>query len=203
MTSPILLPLRAALVAAALFAVMAGVGAAQERVGVSSAVNPRATGTPPGGATRQLVIGQDVVFNERITTSDIGQTQLLFLDESAMTIGPNSDVTIDQFVFDPKSGTGKLAMSATRGVLRFVGGKLSKQDQAVTVRTSTATLAVRGGAFIMKTETGGRTEAIFIYGNGLTVTGLNNIAQTIRRPGYEVIVSGPGAAPSPPSPVPP
>ena len=94
------------------------------------------------------MIGQDVVFNERITTTEGGQTQLLFLDQSAMTIGPNSDLTIDQFVYDPKSGTGKLAMSATRGVLRYVGGKLSKQDNAVTLRTSTATLAVRGGAFI-------------------------------------------------------
>jgi len=39
-------------------------------------------------------------------------------------------------------------MSATRGLLRYVGGKLSKQDDAVTLRTATATLAVRGGAFI-------------------------------------------------------
>ena len=93
------------------------------------------------------MIGQDVVYNEHITTSGSGQTQLLFVDESSMTIGPNSDLTIDQFVYDPQSGTGKLAMSATRGVLRYVGGKLSKQEQAVTVRTSTATLAVRGGAF--------------------------------------------------------
>jgi hypothetical protein len=173
---------------------------AQENVGVSSAVNPQASGTPPGGTTRQLVIGQDVVFNERITTSAAGQTQLLFLDESAMTIGPNSDVTIDQFVYDPKSGTGKLAMSATRGVLRYVGGKLSKQDQAVTVRTNTATLAVRGGAFIMTTEPA-RTEAIFIYGDGLTVNGVNNVPQTLRRPGFEIVAAA-GAALSQPIPVP-
>ena len=55
---------------------------AQEKVGVNSAVNPEAQGTPPGGAARRLVIGQDVVFNERITTTDGGQTQLLFLDQS-------------------------------------------------------------------------------------------------------------------------
>ena len=94
------------------------------------------------------MIGQDVIFNEHITTTRSGQTQLLFLDESSMTVGPNSDLTIDQFAYDPKSGTGKLAMSATRGLLRYVGGKLSKQDDAVTLRTATATLAVRGGAFI-------------------------------------------------------
>lgn len=202
MTNFASLPLRAALVAGVLLSAISGGGLAQERVGVSSAVNPRASGTPPGGTTRQLVIGQDVVFNERIVTGDAGQTQLLFLDESAMTIGPNSDLTIDQFVYDPRSGTGKLAMSATRGVLRYVGGKLSKQDQAVTVRTNTATLAVRGGAFIANIEAA-KTEAIFVFGDGLTVTGMNNIAQTLRRPGFQVIVAGIGAAPSAPLPVPP
>jgi len=106
-------------------------GFAQEKVGISSAVNQDANGTPPGQATRKLVIGQEVVFNEHIVTAAAGQTQLLFLDESAMTIGPGSDLTIDQFVYDPKTGSGRLAMSATKGLLRFVGGKLSKQDEGV------------------------------------------------------------------------
>src|SRR5260221_5047504 len=95
---------------------------AQQRVGVNSAVNPDATGTPPGGTPRRLVIGQEVVFNERISTGQNGQTPLLFLDESAMSVGPNSDLTIDQLVYDPNAGTGKLAISATRGVMRFIGG---------------------------------------------------------------------------------
>src|SRR6266446_7315433 len=137
---------------------------AQERVGINSAVNPQATGALPGAPPRRLVIGQDVIFNERITTTEAGQTQLLFLDESSMSIGPNSDLTIDQFVYDPKSGTGKLAMSATRGLLRYVGGKLSKQDDAVTLRTATATLAVRGGAFIAQIASDGTTLAAFLYG---------------------------------------
>jgi hypothetical protein len=187
------LPLRVTLIAGLLLGVGAAGAAAQEKVGVNSAVNPEAQGIPPGGAARRLVLGQDVVFNERITTSEGGQTQVLFLDQSAMTIGPNSDVTIDQFVYDPQSGTGKLAMSATRGVLRYVGGKLSKQDNAVTLRTSTATLAVRGGAFIANIQAGG-TEAIFVFGNGLTVVAPNGQTDTIRRPGFQIITNTVGAS---------
>ena len=197
------LPLRSASAAAVLLGLAAGAASAQQRVGVNSAVNQQASGTPPGAATRQLVVGQDVVFNERIATTGSGQTQLLFLDESSMTVGPNSDLTIDQFVYDPKSGSGKLAMSATSGLLRYVGGKLSKHDEGVTLRTSTATLAVRGGAFIVRIDRNGRTEAIFIFGDGLTVTGLNGVSETIRRPGFEIVVSGRGASPSAPAPVPP
>src|SRR5262245_64747588 len=103
--------LHLALAASAVLLVSMGTPLAQERVGVKSAVNPEATGTVPGAAPRRLVIGQDVIFNERITTTAAGQTQLLFLDESSMSVGPNSDITIDQFVYDPRSGTGKLAMS--------------------------------------------------------------------------------------------
>src|SRR6185312_3585620 len=130
--------------------------------------------------------------NEHITTGPAGQTQLLFLDESSMTVGPNSDLTIDQFVYDPKSGGGKLAMSATKGLLRYVGGKLSKQDEGVTLRTSTATLAVRGGAFIVNIDPSGNTNAVFIYGKGLTVTGTNGTSQTITRAGYGVSTSNGG-----------
>ncbi len=197
-----LLPLRVAVVAGLMLVAGAGGPLAEERVGINSAVNPEATGTPPGAAARKLVIGQDVVFNEHIATAAKGQTQLLFLDQSAMTIGPNSDLTIDQFVYDPKSGTGKLAMSATRGLLRYVGGKLSKQDQAVTLRTSTATLAVRGGAFIAQVDPDGRTEAVFLYGKDLVITGAAGGLQTLTQPGFQSTTT-PGRAPSTPSPQPP
>lgn len=183
---------RRMLVAIALLIITAGGALAQEKVGISSAVNPQANGTPPGGTSRQLIIGQDVVFNERIATTAEGQTQLLFLDESSMSVGPNSDLTIDQFVYDPKRGSGKLAMSATRGLLRYVGGKLSKQDNAVTLKTSTATLAVRGGAFIVSITSGGQTQVIFLYGNALTVSGINGVVQSITRPGFEVSISPAG-----------
>jgi hypothetical protein len=193
--------LRVGVVAGLVLATAAGEAPAQ-RVGINSAVNPDATGTPPGQATRRLVIGQDVVFNEHITTGGGGQTQLLFLDESAMTVGPNSDLTIDQFVFDPQTGTGKLAMSATKGLLRYVGGKLSKQDNAVTLRTSTATLAVRGGAFVANIAPNGQTDAIFIYGKGLTVTGTVGGTQNLNRPNFSTTTTTTNG-PTPPAPAPP
>src|SRR5712691_3798682 len=194
--------LRVAVVAGLLLTVGTSALLAQERVGVNSAVNPQATGALPGAPPRRLVIGQDVIFNEHITTAETGQTQLLFLDESSMSIGPNSDLTIDQFVYDPKSGTGKLAMSATRGLLRYVGGKLSKQDNAVTLRTGTATLAVRGGAFIAQIGADGTMGAAFLYGKGLTVNGVAGGSVTVTRPGFQTIVLA-GGVPSPPVRIPP
>jgi hypothetical protein len=108
---------------------------AQQKVGATAAVNPDTSGTAPGAATRQVVIGQDVVHNERISTGATGQTQILFLDQSSLTVGSDADLTIDDFVFDPSTSKGQLVMSATRGVLRYVGGALSKNANAVSMVT--------------------------------------------------------------------
>ena len=110
-------PLRSAvLLSSLLFALGAGtcLAAGEQQVGVSAAVNPDATGTPPGGSAKTLVLGQNVVFNERIQTAAQGQTQLLFVDQSAMTVGPNSDLTIDKFVYNPDSGTGNMTAARQR-----------------------------------------------------------------------------------------
>jgi hypothetical protein len=48
-------------------------------------------------------------------------------------------------VYDPKAGAGRLALNASRGVFRFVGGKLSKQENAVTMTTPAATLQFAAG----------------------------------------------------------
>src|SRR5215472_309089 len=173
---------------------------AQEKVGVNSAVNTNAAGTPPGGVTRRLVVGEKVVFHERIATDAGGQTQILFLDQSSMTIGPNSDLMIDEFVYDPSTGNGKLAMSATKGVMRFVGGKISKLENAVTMQTPSATIGIRGGVFIMDQQATGPLDVVFVFGKGVTVTGRTGATQTIYRPGFSVSVVGPGAAPTPPAP---
>jgi hypothetical protein len=172
-----------------------------QQVGVNAAVNPDASGAPPGGALRRLVLGQEVLYNERITTQAAGQTQIQFLDESSLTVGPNSDITVDQFVYNPNTGTGQLAMNATRGILRYVGGKLSKRDNPVTMQTPTATVAIRGGVFLANLSPAGQLEVVFLYGKGLEVTAAG-VTQTIPRPGFAVTVAGRGAAPSYPFPAP-
>jgi hypothetical protein len=185
-----------------LAAALAAAPAAAQKVGVSGAVNPDVNSTPPGGGMRRLVVGQEVVYNEHITTTEKGQTQILFLDESSMTVGPNSDVTIDKFVYDPKTGTGQMSVSAGKGVLRYVGGKLSKQEDAVTMRAGSALIGIRGGALLATVQPNGGTEVIFIYGKGATVTGQSGCSQTLRRPSFEVKVAA-GDCPTSPALAPP
>jgi hypothetical protein len=128
--------------AALLFA--AGAAPAVE-VGVVATVNPDAQGTPPGQATRTLTTGADVFHEERIVTATTGQTQIMFLDRSSITIGAGSDVVLDSFVYDPDATTGKMAVSVTTGVLRFIGGRIAKNEDVV-FETPHATIGIRGSS---------------------------------------------------------
>ena len=175
---------------------LAGAAEAANDIGVTSASVQPVRGTPPQQASRVLQIGVDVQANERVQTDAGGRAHLLFVDGSALSIGPDSDVVLDEFVYDASSKTGKLAFSATKGVFRLVGGKISKQDE-VLLRTPTATIGVRGGV-VMASVGPGQVDADFLFGASLTVTGGGG-QQTANRPGSRISQVGNGR-PLPPVP---
>ena len=123
---------------------------AADKVGVAAAVKPEATSQPPGGDASTLRIGKSVVYNERIDTSGSGQVQVLLLDGSTFTVGPGSSLVIDKFVYNPGTGKGALVANFSKGALRFVGGKLSKNDPGVKINTPAGALTVRGGIVTIK-----------------------------------------------------
>src|SRR5215510_10476139 len=135
--------LRLALLAGTALAVVSP-AAADSKVGVTSATDGSPLGKPPAEAERVLRIGIDVQANELITTKANDRAHLVFLDGTSLTVGPNAVLTIDKFVYDPASSTGELAVNATRGVFRLVGGKISK-SQPITVTTPSSTIGIRGG----------------------------------------------------------
>jgi hypothetical protein len=137
-----------------------------EAVGAAAAVKPASTGTPPGGASRTLQVGTDIQSKERIQTSGSGSLQVMFLDKSSLTIGPNSDLVVDEFVYKQGGGNGAFAARLTKGALRFVGGQISHTSGA-TITTPAATIGIRGGAALVthdavcqanKEKRGGRDE---------------------------------------------
>ena len=166
------------------------------KIGVAAAVNQNLTGTPPASPSRVLEIGNDVFHRERLVTDARGQAQMLFLDGSAFTVGPDSDLQLDEFVYDPASGTGKLAATAAKGVIRFVGGKLSK-NQPVTISTPTATIGIRGGIGIVSVDAAsGATRATFLFGQEMTVTSATGAVERIARPGFTTSVQSRATAPT-------
>ncbi len=174
---------------------LVGAAPALARVGVTSATNGDPLGKPPAETERILRIGIDVQANEVIITHDNDRAHLVFLDGTSLTVGPNAHVVIDRFVYDPNTKTGELAVNATKGVLRLVGGKISKTN-AITITTPSSTIGIRGGIGLFNVGQG-KTTADFIFGDRMTVTG-QGITRDVTRPGSQVIVNL-GAPPSLPS----
>ena len=178
---------RAALLGAtalALFNAPFTVGDAAAGVGVTSATDGDPLGKPPQEAERVLRIGIDVQANELITTNANDRAHLVFLDGSSLTVGPDARLTIDKFVFDPNTKTGELAINASKGVLRLVGGKISK-TAPITITTPSGTIGIRGGITILDVKPS-QTDSIFVFGKDMTVRGAGP-PQVATRPGSLIV----------------
>ena len=168
--------------------VAAGAAQAQAPAGVTAAVNPQATGTPPAELPHVLDIGSNVVQNEHLSTGPEGQAQFLFRDGSTLTLGPGSDLTIDNFVYDPDADTAKLAMTAASGAFRFVGGAASKTAPVV-LNTPTATIGIRGGINYTTVGGNGDTETSQAYGTDTIATSKSTGEQRVlTKNGFTMIV---------------
>lgn len=166
-----------------------------QTAGVTSTTSGEPHGTPPAQNERILRVGIDVFANERITTGTADRAHLVFLDGSALSVGANSDLMIDRFVYDPITRTGDLAATAARGAMRFVGGAISKKGE-VLFHTPTANVGVRGGIATIAIGADGSTTATFLYGDVMTVSNAQGTQKALRF-GSQVYVSVGGAPVTP------
>lgn len=169
-----------------------------EGVGNVGAVNQAARGTPPGGSARALAVGSDVANKERIETNDRGNAQIVFRDKSTMTVGHNSSVTIDKFVYAGDAGAASQGVSVAKGVLRFVGGEVS-HARGAEVKTPTASIGIRGGTALI--QTGGPCGTLVVLQFGVASVANLQSSAVLTRPGYAVCapLDGPVSAPFQPS----
>lgn len=87
-------------------------------------------------------------MDEAVTNK--GKMRIDFVDDTRLDVVDHSRVVIDEFIYDPATGKGKLDMRATLGAVRYASGQIAKNSrQQVRLRTPTATISVRGTDFAM------------------------------------------------------
>ena len=108
-----------------------------------------------GKDTIQIAKGTLIQTNDKIETKN-GKVKIVFKDDTNVTVTESSSLVIDDFVYDPKSGAGRLGLKAAAGTVRYVSGSIAKDPKNVKINTPTAAIAVRGTDFVMAvSETGG------------------------------------------------
>ncbi|NKB50019.1 MAG: hypothetical protein GKS02_11745 [Alphaproteobacteria bacterium] len=115
---------------------------------------------------RSIAVRSDVFQDDLIETKDDSATELVFLDGTKISIGPNAKLTLDTFVYNPGDKSGTFKMSLVQGAARFVSGNLSNKKRAnYQIDTPTTTIGVRGTKL-----------KIVVDPSGATATELNSLS---------------------------
>ena len=172
----------------ALALLLAAAPAAAQDVGVAAAVNQSALSVQPNTVVRTIGLGDNVIYNERIDTNNDGLVQLLLADGTTFTVGPNSSLVIDSFVYDPAAGTAQVAATLTKGVLRFIGAATSKTPDGVAITTPVGVVGIRGGVtdINMNPPAGIPPHISMIFGNSVTLTSGGQLLGRLFEAGYSL-----------------
>ena len=180
------LPAMVAIAFASILASTANAGpTADTNIGVTASVKDEVLGIR---VTQQdvLHVGSGIYHDEVVKTNASSIAQLRFLDKTSLSVGPNSQVTLDKFVYDPSTNVGNVVLQASRGTFRFITG--SQDPRNYSIKTPVATIGVRGtiihvlydanGVTVVLedgnaivTTTNGQTINLGTIGTGITING--------------------------------
>jgi len=134
-----------------------------------------------------LYVGSNALPGQRITTGKGEVLHVLMQDQSALTLGPESELVIDEFQYDESSRKGKIRLNLRQGLVRVVGGHISK-NEATTITTPHGLVEISGGIAMVE-ATSRSTTGSYLFGQGMRATDNNGNTETITRAGFGVDIS--------------
>jgi hypothetical protein len=141
---------------------------ATEQAGVSAAVTGQvALSRPQVVAARPVVSGEPILLQDTIRSGVRSGAQIMLLDQTVFTIGPESELVVDEFVYDPNTNTGKVSAKLAQGVFRFVSGTIAKKHpEDVNLALPSGTLGVRGTLVGVSADRLTRRSLLVLLGEG-------------------------------------
>jgi hypothetical protein len=138
-----------AILRAAALLVALGVAAAAHAVDIGQIkVSKGDVAIERDGRTLPGAVGVRLQAADVIRTGTDGSVGITMSDNSLLSAGPNSILSLDRYAFDTTTNQGQFDSSLRKGSLSIVSGRIAKQSpDAMTVRTPTAILGVRGTEF--------------------------------------------------------
>lgn len=115
-----------------------------QTVGMNSAIrNNVELQQTAAGAAQKARIRQHVKMRNVVTTAAASTLQITLLDRSSLTVGPNARLTVNRFVYDPKTKSSSVGTTVVKGTLRFLSGKSARGGRN-SINTPAASIGVRG-----------------------------------------------------------
>ena len=96
-------------------------------------------------------VGMPLQATDTVVTGSDGSAGITFVDNSLLSMGPNSVLAIERYAFNSTTHEGAFESSLRKGTLSVVSGKIAKQSpDAMKVRTPSTVLGVRGTYFLVR-----------------------------------------------------
>ena len=142
--------------------------------------------------------GSKIFFGDTIISKSKSNAQILFLDQTVLTLGEETELTIDEFVYDPNSQDGSFVSTVKIGTVKFITGQISKKNpDNLEVKVPAGTLGARGTEFVVLSESNNESTVVLlgpgpnntlgmIPGNLILSDGVNSV--DITNPGFEAMV---------------
>jgi hypothetical protein len=105
------------------------------------------------GQALAAMVGTRLQVSDVVRTGADGSVGITMDDDTLLSAGPNSVLALDRYAFDPTTRVGRFDASLNRGTLAVISGRIAKQaPDAMTVRTPSAILGVRGTEFAVSVD---------------------------------------------------
>lgn len=105
------------------------------------------------GKSTKAEVGVPVHVNSTLKTSAKSSLGVTFKDETVMSFGPNTELTVNEYLYAPSQGKLKLGSQLAKGSMNYVSGVIAKlRPEAVSVKTPTGVIGVRGTQFVVMVE---------------------------------------------------
>lgn len=105
------------------------------------------------GKRIQAQVGTPINMGNTLKTGPDGTLGVTFKDNTVMSFGPDTELTVDEYLYAPGKDRLKFGTSMTKGSLQVISGVIAKlKPQSVTMKTPTATLGMRGTHYLVKVD---------------------------------------------------
>ena len=96
-------------------------------------------------------VGTHLQATDTVITGADGSAGIAFIDNSLLSVGPNSVLAIERYTFNSTTHEGTFESSLRKGTLAVVSGKIAKQSpEAMRVKIPSSILGVRGTEFLVR-----------------------------------------------------
>ncbi len=101
----------------------------------------------------RAVQNMKVIPGDSIRTGANSSVGLIFEDDTVVSLGPESEMEIDEFLFNPAERQLSFVARMIKGTFSFITGQIGKlAPQKVILETPGATLGVRGTKFVVEVD---------------------------------------------------